>query len=247
MDEGIDINLRPRRQVVDRLLALIALANRLSLEAQSQYGSADLEERFDLIAWLIDARAIDELTSFERGVLEARLGYLSEGERNRLIFSLESALPLAWSLDLLDQIDPAVPVPVEGERLLPSLPEPGQDVAKFRQHGSLVSEEAAAEAREMQEIWLWRLSVERDRRNEAADGIPELNDAIYETIDEIEAAGYSLDLAPDGDFALNGTSVRDLRPDQLDFAMMIAETRLMAFNWLCGYGASWDDVPLEID
>lgn len=246
MDDSIEIELRPRRQVVDRLLSLIALANRLGLESQSEYGSEDLEARFDLIAWLIDARAIDELTNFERGVLEARLGYLSEGERDRLIFSLESALPLAWALGLVEH-SPAFPNPVEGRDLLPSLPEPGQDVAKFRQQGELVSEEEAAAERELAEIWLWRLTSERDRRDEAAAGSQELHDVIFETIDEVLDAGYELVTATDGDFSLNGTSVRDLRPDQIDFAALIAEARLHSLNWLCGYGASWDDVLLEVE
>lgn len=246
MDDTIDIVLRPRRQIVDRLLALIALANRLALESQSHYGGQDQEDRFDLIAWLIDARSIDELTAFERGVLDARLGYLSEPERNRLMFSLESAFPLAWALDLLDGA-PALPEPIDGGVLLPAVPEPGQDVGNFRQHGSLVAEEVAAAERELAEIWLWRLSVEGERRQEAVASPGELEIAITETIDEVQRAGYPLEAAPDGDFALNGTSVRELRADQIDFAIMIAESRLQALNWLCGYGASWDDVPLEID
>lgn len=246
MDDSIEIELRPRRQVVDRLLALIALANRLALESQSHYGGQDQEDRFDLVAWLIDVRAIDELTAFERGVLDARLGYLSESERNRLMFSLESAFPLAWALDLLDGA-PALPEPIDGGVLLPAVPEPGQDVGSFRQNGSLMDEEAAAAERELAEIWLWRLSIEPERREEAVRGSGELEAAISETINEVQRAGYPLEPAADGDFAINGTSVRELRADQIDFAIMIAESRLQALNWLCGYGASWDDVPLEID
>ena len=246
MDEGIEIELRPRRQIVDRLLSLIALANRLGLESQSHFEREDHEARFDLIAWLIDARAIDELSNFERGVLEAPLGVLSDGERDRLIFSLESALPLAWALNLV-QRSPSRPDPIDGGELLPALPEPGQDVGGFRQGGDVVSEEVAAAEREMAEIWLWRLSVEQDRREEEQTGSMETLEIIYETIDEALEAGYELAIAVDGDFALNGTSVRELRPDQIDFAAMVGEARLHALNWLCGYGASWDDVPLEID
>jgi hypothetical protein len=246
MDDTVEIQLRPRRQVVDRLLSLIALANRLGLEAQTEYSTEDLEARFDLIAWLVEARAIDELSSFERGVLEARLGYLSESERDRLIFSFESALPLAWSLGLIEQ-SPSAPTPVEGGDLLPAIPEPGQDVAAFRQQGTSVTEEEAAGERELAEIWYWRLSVERDRRDEAKSGVQDLSDVIFETVDEVIEAGYELVPAADGDFAINGTSVRDLRPDQIDFALLIAEARLHALNWLCGYGVNWDDVPLEID
>jgi hypothetical protein len=246
MDDGIEIELRPRRQVVDRLLSLIALANRVALESQHEYSNEDLEARFDLIAWLVDARAIDELSNFERGVLEARLGYLSEAERERLIFSLESALPLAWALGLVDR-SPSLPESTEGGDLLPALPEPGQDVGNFRQAGQLVTEEDAAVQRELAEIWLWRLSVERDRRDEERAGTMETLEIIYETVDEALAAGYELVTSADGDFALYNTSVRELRPDQIDFASMIAEARLHALNWLCGYGASWDDVPLEVD
>lgn len=246
MDDVIEIELRPRRQVVDRLLSLIALANRLGLESQSEYSNEDLEARFDLIAWLIDARAIDELSNFERGVLEARLGYLSEGERDRLIFSLESALPLAWALGLVDR-SPSKPSPVEGSELLPSLPDPGQDVGRFRDQGALTTEEATAIERELAELWYWRLSVERDRRDQAKAGASDLDLAIEETLAEMVEAGYEVETASDGDFAINLSSVRQMRPDQIDFAMLIAEARLHALNWLCGYGANWDDVPLDID
>jgi hypothetical protein len=33
----------------------------------------------------------------------------------------------------------------------------------------------------------------------------------------------------------------------VEYAAAIEFERLRAFNWVCGYGQTWDDVPLEID
>lgn len=62
MDDSIEINLRPRRQIAHRLLIQVALTNRAGLESLDRYTAEDEEARFDLVAWLIDARAVDELT-----------------------------------------------------------------------------------------------------------------------------------------------------------------------------------------
>jgi hypothetical protein len=243
--DSIDINLRPRRQIAHRLLIQIALTNRAGIESLDRYTPEDEEARFDLIAWLIDARAVDELTRFERGLLEAPLGALSPNEIDRLAFSLEAAHPLAWSLSLIESA-PVPPEPIDGGAILASVPAPDDGTGSFLNALTLRSLEEIAAHREAAEIWLWRLEIERERRSANAHERREAEQVIAETAREAVDAGL-LERTTANDFPLFGQAVRELSSDQLDFASLIAQTRLTAFNWICGYGASWDDVPLEIE
>jgi hypothetical protein len=245
VDDSIDINPRPRRQIAHRLLIQIALTNRAGIESLDRYAPEDEEARFDLIAWLIDARAIDELTRFERGLLEAPLGALSRVEIDRLAFSLEAAHPLAWSLSLIEA-EPAPPEPIDGGAILAAVPAPDDDTGSFLNDLTLRSLEEIAAHREAAEIWLWRLEIERERRNSSDHDHLETEQVIAETAREAVDAGL-LERTKSNDFPLFGQAVRDLSRDQLDFASLIAQERLTAFNWICGYGASWEDVPLDIE
>jgi hypothetical protein len=245
VDDSIDINLRPRRQIAHRLLIEVALTNRAGLESLDRYTTDDEEARFDLVAWLIDARAVDELTRFERGVLEAPLGALTPDNVDRLAFSLEAAHSLAWSLALIES-EPAPPEPIDGGAVLAAVPAPDDDTGEFLNRLTLRSLEEIAAHREAAEIWLWRLGIERERRDASAFDRREADEVIAETAQEAVDAGLLVETTGD-DFPLFGQAVRNLSPDQLDFATLIAETRLTAFNWICGYGASWEDVPLEVE
>jgi hypothetical protein len=246
VDDSIEINLRPRRQVAHRLLVQVALTNRAGLESLDRFTAEDEEARFDLIAWLIDARAIDELTRFERDVLEAPLGALRSGDVDRLALSLEAAHPFAWSLQLIESAAPVPPEPIDGGEILAAVPSPEEESGIFLNYIRLRPLEEIAAHREAAEIWLWRLEVERNRRSTSAHERREAEEAISETAREALAAGLIEETAEE-DFRLFGQPVRELSDEQLDFATLIAEARLTAFNWICGYGASWEDVPLDIE
>lgn len=245
MDDSIEINLRPRRQIAHRLLIEVALTNRAGLESLDRYTPEDDEARFDLIAWLIDGRAVDELTSFERRVLETPLGRLQSSVMDQLAFSLDAAHPLAWSLNLIDA-SPTPPEPIDGGAILAAVPAPDDDTGQFLNDIELRSLETIAARREAAEIWLWRLGIEPERRDASAFDRREIEQVIAETVRESIDAGI-IDSAADEDFLLFGEPVRSLSLDQLEFTTLIAEIRLKAFNWVCGYGASWEDVPLEIE
>jgi len=245
VDDSIEINLRPRRQIAHRLLIQVALTNRAGLESLDRYTSEDEEARFDLVAWLIDARAVDELTRFERAVLEAPLGRLRVDDLDRLALSLEAAHPLAWSIELIESA-PAPPEPVDGGEILAATPSPDDETGSFLNAIRLRSLDEIAAHREAAEIWFWRLEIERERRRSSGHDRQETEAAIAETAEEALAAGL-IEATSDGDFRLFGQAVRDLAGEQLDFATLIAEARLIAFNWVCGYGASWEDVPLEVE
>jgi hypothetical protein len=237
--------LRPRRQIAHRLLIQVALTNRAGLESLDRYTQEDDEARFDLIAWLIDARAIDELTRAERTLLEAPLGALGQRTLDDLAFSLDAAHPLAWSLELIEAA-PTPPEPIDGGAILAAVPAPDDDTAQFLDSAQLRPLDVVADHREAAEIWLWRLGIEPERRDASAFDRREIEQVVAETAQEAEEAGL-IEAIDRGDFLLFGQPVRDLSIDQLDFAALIAEMRLKAFNWICGYGASWEDVPLEIE
>ncbi len=48
-----------------------------------------------------------------------------------------------------------------------------------------------------------------------------------------------------GDFRAYGKTYRHLSPSQRSEAHSIAAERHHALNWICGFGRTWDDVPLD--
>jgi hypothetical protein len=105
-------------------------------------------------------------------------------------------------------------------------------------------EESIAMERERAELWLWRAAIEDDWGVASPRERVELDAAIAETAREAAATG--LLVATNGDFAVNGTTFRHLRSDQQELIGAVAEARLHALNWVCGFGESWDAVPLDI-
>jgi len=74
----------------------------------------------------------------------------------------------------------------------------------------------------------------------------------YATFDQLIAAtamrGYEQGVLPAplrGDFRAYGKVYRHLAPEQHAEAHSIALERHHALNWLCGAGATWDEVPLD--
>jgi hypothetical protein len=101
--------------------------------------------------------------------------------------------------------------------------------------------------REAARLWHWRA---RTTELQAA-GKLELPER-YSTFDQLIAAtamrGYEEGLLPApmrGDFRAYGKVYRHLTPTQHAEALSIALERHHALNWLCGAGATWDDVPLD--
>ena len=98
----------------------------------------------------------------------------------------------------------------------------------------LRSEQELADERERMELWYWRGDTE----------IPD--EDLAEVVAQVAAAG----LIPivDGDFALSdGTSYVTLSEEDQDELNWVAEQRLRALNWVCGFGDSWETAPLDID
>jgi hypothetical protein len=101
--------------------------------------------------------------------------------------------------------------------------------------------------RQSARLWHWRA---RTTALQAA-GEVELPPR-YASFDQLIAAtamrGFEQELLPApmrGDFPAYGKVYRHLSPEQLAEAHAIAAERHHALNWLCGFGESWDDVPLD--
>jgi hypothetical protein len=247
VDDSIDINLRAPRDVALRLLIEIGIVNRAGLEAaktKEQRATAN-EDRFDLLAWLIDAGADALMTPFEQALFKESVGKIDKCDVRELAFAMESAAILAWSLGQFE-VDPGLPSIRDGGALLAALPGPGDDVGTFLSTAHLRELEEIAEAREIAEIWWWRFDSEVDREMLSPAERKELDDTILVTSDEAMTAGY-LREEVNGDFAIDGVKVRDLDEESLDDYWWITQRRAKALNWLCGYGATWDDAPVFVE
>jgi len=101
--------------------------------------------------------------------------------------------------------------------------------------------------RDSARLWHWRART----TDLQATGKLELPPR-YATFDQLIAAtamrGYEQGVLPAplrGDFRAYGKVYRHLAPEQQAEAHSIALERHHALNWLCGAGATWDDVPLD--
>ncbi len=247
MDDSIEINLRAPRDVALRLLIEVGVINRAGLESsktKDERVTAN-EDRFDLLAWLMSSGAEAQMTPFEQALFNEPIGGIDESDVRELAFSLESAALLAWSLNLFTT-DPGLPSNGDGGALLAALPGPGDDVGPFLQTAQLRSLEEIAEAREIAEIWWWRIDAEVDRDMLSQSERKDLDDTILITTEEAMTAGYLREVV-DGDFAINGVKVRDLDEEALDDYWWSTQRRAKALNWLCGYGTTWDDAPVFIE
>jgi hypothetical protein len=142
---------------------------------------------------------------------------------------------LLWALQLLEL--PAYDQPFDAEQVAAT----ALDEADLRDGEEIELERDSAK------LWHWRA---RTTGLQAA-GALELPER-YSTFDQLIAAtamrGYEQGLLPApmrGDFRAYGKVYRHLAPEQHAEAHSIAVERHHALNWLCGAGATWDDVPLD--
>lgn len=244
MDDSIEINLRPARQVGQRLIALIAMLNRTELETRNgQTAQEELEEeRFDLSAWLIDQQIEGALSPLEDRFLNAPAGSLSQDDLDALSSILGSVEAIAWSLKLTGSPRGNQEI----AEIIAQAPGPEDRVGAFLQSVSLRPLPAIADTREESEIWAWRFDIELEARREHRSIYPEDSEVIRGVLNEMADSGANVE-SIDGDFVLDGFPVAKIDTVLIEFAAALEIERLKAFNWICGYGTTWDDVPLEIE
>ena len=242
----VEINLRPAREVAERLLVLGAVCRRTFLETRPEDVADDdpEAERFDLAAWL-RAEGLEEVaTTSERRLLTTRIGRLDAEDAAAASWQTEGLVALGWALGLIEALPPydraADPTP-----LLASLPAPWDATTAFCQAAGLRDESAIAAERERAEVWQWRAETAELLDGATGRERRDLLAAVREVAHDAVAAGVLAAVAGD-DFPARNRPYRDLDPTARDEAAAVAGERLRALNWLCGFGASWDDVPTEL-
>jgi hypothetical protein len=247
-DQAIDIDLRPAPEVARRLIVLATLCRRAFLE--SPPGIASLEEdpqteAFDLVTWLAEYDLEPTLTASERRLLNAPVGSLLPEESRAATWNAEALLALGWAGGLLPTLseptEPGDPQPILG-----SVPAPWQSPAAWIGSFGLRSEENIARERERAEVWLWRAEIEDERPHLTGRRLAELETDLRDVVRESIATGLLARGVRD-DFPVGGAPFRSLDEDWVDLIAGIAAVRLHALNWLCGFGISWEDVPLDVD
>lgn len=246
-DDELEIALRSREVIAARLVILASVVRRAALELPLDVAVASGDtpegERFDLQVALAEPPYADQITPAERQFLTAALG--AAGERAALAeaWRLEAVAAIA-SLVLPDAFlgepwEPADPGP-----LLARIPEPLSDLRAFADSLQLPSDEGAAMARECAELWAWRTAIDEDLRTLTGGRLAELRDILTDTVAEAASAGL---LPEDGrDFLVGGAEFSSLDAETKALVSEISLQRLTAFNWLCGFGETWDSVPLDL-
>ena len=110
---------------------------------------------------------------------------------------------------------------------------------------AFVSESDAVRQRELAEIWHWRATTELLRRDAPAADRRAYDAAIEEVAAEARVAGFVPALR-DGDFLVRGRSIKQTADTDVNDLAAVSGQRLRALNWVCGFGRSWDDVPLDV-
>lgn len=254
--ESLDIEVRSAAEIAGRLVVLAAVVRRAAAELPSppaDEGEDDEDDmpadspegqRFDVLVAL-DERPLlaTAVTAAERRLLAGPIGSLGQ----------EAALAASWQLEALAAIA-SISLPGRFEedpwsladpvQTLSGIPEPWDDLRPFVDSIQPPSDEDAAFARERAELWAWRAAIEDDLATLHGRNQAELRQILRETVEEAVEAG----LLPDGrdDFLIRGRPFRDADAESKATVGQIAVYRLTALNWLCGFGHSWDSVPVDL-
>jgi Domain of unknown function (DUF4272) len=241
-EDEIDIELRPAHEVAARVIVLATVLRRLALERGDDSDDAR-GDAFDLREWLREQNLVSAATMRELALLNHPVESLAPDEIAEWSWQGIGFVTLAWALGLseLPPVDATSPI----DRVLALVPAPWDSVAAWLREAQLRSEPTIALERERAEVWYWRVVTEALHREASRNERREYDEAIAEVVAEAAAAGLVPRLVA-GDFPVGGRRLRDLPADALDELQILTAERLRALNWLSGFGASWDDVPLDV-
>lgn len=235
MDEFLDIQLRSATEVAARMLILHALAQRSIIERLAAEPEVDEEDDpeellFDLRVFVEESGVQTWLEPDEALVLGRPLGGISVQESEHIGSS-------AASLEaLIDAVAPKAHRPLDLE---------DQNLRSLATKLDLPSDETAGSLRETAELLLWRSEIEVELSTASRHEQSELMRLVRETAEEAANAGL-IALSPDGDFGNFAGASTQFTDLDLAIFLIEAEARLKALNWLCGFGATWSSVPLEL-
>jgi hypothetical protein len=234
------------REVASRVLCLAAIATLGAIAQDVQAGvSPEHSDAVDggVRDWLQDEGLLDELAPSELAVLEKSLGTWARQELATASWRSESIGVLLWALSTVREL-PAYDQ--QFERLSELLPV-RRPTSEFLGSVQLRPVDALRHGRDVAELWHWRSRTRRlstDAAFRAAHADVDLDEITSQAAQKAYRAG---DIPPpiDGDLPWRGKAYRNLDPHDYSLATSIAMERHVAFNWLCGYGASWDEPPTD--
>ncbi len=245
MDPGeIDIELRTPDEIRARILTLSAILRRLALETPPQDGKGDpLADAFDEREWLRDLGLQHQVTAREATLLDSPIGAIAAEAIPEVSWHGEALVALAWAVGIRDM--PRVDAASDPDPIMDHVPRPWDVIDAWMSESAIVSESDAARHREFAEIWHWRAATEVLLREASATDRRDYMVAIAEVAAEALAAGIVPALRG-RDFPVRGRSFNELSDTEVDELVAVTGQRLRALNWLCGFGKSWDDVPLDV-
>jgi hypothetical protein len=198
---------------------------------------------FDTREWLRAEGLWGELTEDEEWLLSSPIGSITPEELMERAFQSEAFAALAWSLGLLDTLSDSDPTEIGP--VLSGIPSPWEKIEPWIAIQRLRPEPKIARRREQAEIWEWRLGVESHRRIAEGRDLMELEKAIKDVTRDGAMQGL-LKPGKQGGFSVDGMPILRLNPFQLEELHRLAEERLVALNWVCGYGEAWNNTPLDV-
>jgi hypothetical protein len=236
IDDSIDIQPWPVIELIGRGVTLATVARRGLLEVDDERDVFDLEtDRFDLSTWA-RTELQNWITDNELRILNTTVGELSEQALSTCDDSLVGATAIAWAIRAVDAGHLPFPDQVAlNEQTLAWAPEPWEKVRSRQSRARIRPDEELAAERERWEIWYWRATEGDEDTAALAEVVAEVRETALLPIAED-------DLATD-----NGTPYSRLDEDEQDDVAWIAELRLRALNWVCGFGDSWETAPLYLD
>lgn len=234
MDDELDIQPWPLLELIGRAVALTSVAKRGLLEVDEDLDPFSKEtDRFELSTWA-RTELTNWITDAELTTLNTPIGSMTEDQMLLADEALYAGGAVAWALRGVP--DERMPMP-DTEAFIVSVmewaPTPWDKVRQLQKRVRLRSDQELADERERMELWYWRGETDIS------------DDDLADVVAEVSAAG----LIPivGGDFATDdGISYATLSEDDRDDLTWIAEQRLRALNWVCGFGESWETAPLDI-
>jgi hypothetical protein len=243
-DDYVEIELRSAATVARRCIILSSVVQRIGIDSSAlslvhgdPYGAA-----YDLREWLRTEGLWGDLTPREAAFLSRPPEELVPNAVKNATIQLESLAAVGWALSMASILSDGFASEIT--EVLSEVPDPWDKTAPWINSKSLRPESEIARIRERAELWEWRLAMEPYRRVLEGRELMDLERTIKDTMRDGAMAGM---LAPGkkGGFTIKGVPVTRLDPYALEELHMLAEERLLALNWICGYGDDWDSVPLE--
>jgi hypothetical protein len=242
--DEIDVELRSAVEIRTRILILASVLRRLALEAAPPDGDGEpIAEAFDEREWLREHGLAFELTPREAALLDSPLGSIAPEATIEASWQGEALVVLGWAIGAGDA--PSVNGISDPRPVIDIVPRPWDAIQDWLSEPGTVSESEVVRHREVAEIWHWRMTTEVLRRSGSAADSQDFEEAIR----DVAAEALDVGLVPslrDGDLSVRGRRIKELSGDDIEELVAVTGQRLHALNWLCGFGNSWDDVPLDI-